>query len=918
MEQSIVTGSRALVSPACLPQRMAAVASALAFVLASIPAAAQSIAVPTFQAGAPTFATSLQEIDVAKHDDGGFVVTWGEFGSTLGPGNRIVTHRFSREGVETAPAVRVDTSAFGLYPTITADVDGGFIGAWMWSHYNSPRALYVRRLNAAGAGVGGEARVDTPDSGPMVGHGVAYRSTGPVYAYIQNGLWIRAYDKFGNALGASIKIANYANGFHVDAGVLPGDRFVVFWNDHFAGDLTLARIFNADMSPVGPAFTVETGGVMDAISTSGDGEIAVVGFAWFDETTGGAGGARSEVWMRRLAPDGTPIGGREVVRSGDPGLRLKADVDYDSRGNLLVVWREYDEPTNTHLNPRARGYGSSGAALGPDFELAQVTASEIRTDALADDCFANAWYDYSKAYANVVCLCDAGADTCGDGIVDGTCEVCDDGNDVDGDGCDSNCRPSSCGNGVVASEEACDDGNLSDGDGCDSNCTASGCGNGLVTGNEQCDDGNAIDDDGCDSNCRPSGCGNGTPSGEEECDDGNAANGDGCDVNCTESRCGNGIKGGSEACDDGNSQNGDGCDTNCTASGCGNGIATGEEECDDGARVSGDGCDASCLVEECGNGRVEDNEECDSAISPAEGAGACNEDCTLRSVHDSVVLAFKPIEVSIPVGNSPFPSNVIVQVQNADVSPSRESPGHEIRLEASDGDCPPGTVTRQPDFERGIDGVQDSATVDGGNPATAIAEVTVSREAFTPFDQKIPTRCTLWFTASEVTGGSDDPTPDNNAFPVALDVTDTDDPNGGTEQDEFFVVSMDPVLVKIPNGQSVVTKQIKPVVRRSRNAPETDMEVTISASDGDCPPGTVGFVDFDRRIAGIQRTLMLRRGKKAKGSLGLIVDSASFDSPSDESPRRCTALITVTGAGDSDPSNNTTRLVVDVVDRNDF
>ncbi|MFN2425625.1 MAG: hypothetical protein ABR587_04160, partial [Candidatus Binatia bacterium] len=71
---------------------------------------AQSIDVATFQAGAPTFSAALQEIDVAPHSDGGFVVTWGEFNNTLGPGNRIVTHRFSRSGVETAPPVRIDTS----------------------------------------------------------------------------------------------------------------------------------------------------------------------------------------------------------------------------------------------------------------------------------------------------------------------------------------------------------------------------------------------------------------------------------------------------------------------------------------------------------------------------------------------------------------------------------------------------------------------------------------------------------------------------------------------------------------------------------------------------------------------------------------------------------------------------------------
>jgi cysteine-rich repeat protein len=54
--------------------------------------------------------------------------------------------------------------------------------------------------------------------------------------------------------------------------------------------------------------------------------------------------------------------------------------------------------------------------------------------------------------------------------------------------------------------EECDDGNLTNCDGCDSNCRVTGCGNGVVTSGEECDDGNEVDLDGCDSDCTPSQC----------------------------------------------------------------------------------------------------------------------------------------------------------------------------------------------------------------------------------------------------------------------------------------------------------------------------------------------------------------------------------------------------------------------------
>jgi cysteine-rich repeat protein len=118
-----------------------------------------------------------------------------------------------------------------------------------------------------------------------------------------------------------------------------------------------------------------------------------------------------------------------------------------------------------------------------------------------------------------------------------------------------------CGNGVVLPPEQCEDGNLVNGDGCDNNCTFTACGNGVVAGSESCDDGNLVSGDGCDANCTPSGCGNGITAGDETCDDGNLTDGDGCDSNCTETGCGNGIETAGEECDDGVDNGVNGCCT---------------------------------------------------------------------------------------------------------------------------------------------------------------------------------------------------------------------------------------------------------------------------------------------------------------------------------------------------------------------
>jgi cysteine-rich repeat protein len=99
---------------------------------------------------------------------------------------------------------------------------------------------------------------------------------------------------------------------------------------------------------------------------------------------------------------------------------------------------------------------------------------------------------------------DIGADevprTCGDGILDPG-EACDDANQGDGDGCDSNCTPTACGNGVVTAGEECDAGNGASGDCCSSVCllepdgsacddgeictAIDGCAGGLCVGSEE-------------------------------------------------------------------------------------------------------------------------------------------------------------------------------------------------------------------------------------------------------------------------------------------------------------------------------------------------------------------------------------------------------------------------------------------------
>lgn len=224
--------------------------------------------------------------------------------------------------------------------------------------------------------------------------------------------------------------------------------------------------------------------------------------------------------------------------------------------------------------------------------------------------------------------------TCRDGILHSPLgEFCDDGNDIDNDGCSNTCQvnpdyncyglgPSvcvqeTCGDGIRTPSEDCDDNNAVDGDGCTDCLVDDGyacpnqaepcvekCGDGERVGNEECDDGNTVNDDGCNSGCL-------------------AEPGYTCSLDtglCATDVCGDGEQGPSEGCEDGNDVSGDGCSATCqneptvtvgpdpSVDGtCGDGILVGSEVCDDGNTVDGDGCRGDCSA-------VEDDYECETFV----------------------------------------------------------------------------------------------------------------------------------------------------------------------------------------------------------------------------------------------------------------------------------------------------------------
>ena len=260
-----------------------------------------------------------------------------------------------------------------------------------------------------------------------------------------------------------------------------------------------------------------------------------------------------------------------------------------------------------------------------------------------------------------VCLRDCTIDFCGDGVVQGPNETCDDAVKVTyrqtAGGCGFDCQPAPyCGDGDVQASagEVCDDG-VNDGSygSCATDCKGFGgyCGDGVTDAEEDCDTATKVtyqaDGAGCGFDCRwaPS-CGDGTRNGPETCEPPGTAS---CDSACQiQPHCGDGILSPGEACDYGGFNAApaaveyDGCDTDCELGPhCGDGVQQGMagEECDDGAENSSaenpayDSCTSVCLLgPRCGDGiRQPSQEDCDNGFNEdtyAYSADACGPNCT--------------------------------------------------------------------------------------------------------------------------------------------------------------------------------------------------------------------------------------------------------------------------------------------------
>jgi hypothetical protein len=304
------------------------------------------------------------------------------------------------------------------------------------------------------------------------------------------------------------------------------------------------------------------------------------------------------------------------------------------------------------------------------------------------------------------------------------------------------------------------------------------------------------------------------------------------------------------------------------------------------------------------------NSDCPQGATCQPGPSVVAAPAAIPTREDSVVLAPKPLTVVIPAGKTSVTATLKVKVRNGDVRPTKATPGHLIQLAVSDGTCPAGTVAGAADFAPKSAGAQASILLKGGASGTAKVPLTITRSAFATVNELAPLRCVLSVGVTAAGGGENiDPTPANNVVPVELNVIDKGNPQLSSAGDGV-IMSVKPVKLKIAKHPKTMSTT-HAVAVKLLNADTAQADLTVSASDGTCPVGTVQVV--------APATVTVPGGKSVKAELRVTATNAAFLTANASSPSRCVATVSVAGSGiDPDPSNNTTQLVIDVTDKEDF
>lgn len=460
-----------------------------------------------------TYVVDQYDPDVAKDNDGNFVVVWTDtYGD--GSGYRVSGQRFSTSGSPVGSEFQVNstTTSDQLEPAVSAGDLGDFVVVWT-SYYGdgSGSSVRARRYTSSGVPIEPDFQVNTSTNYGQSEPDVATDGfSNFVVVWHDNnvfgeGIKGQRYFNFGLEDGTEFLVTTFTDASQSKPAVAvdPAGNFVVVW-ESYGGEggtdqdgsfgAVVGQRFSSTGASAGTEFVVNTYTVSSQqapdVAVADDGDFVVVWESY------GQDGDGNGVFAQRYNSDGSTAGTEFRVNTTTAFDQDGARVAVDSTGDFVVVWESYRQDDPTRNGIFGQRYSSGGGAIGTEFQVNTYTTGNQAYPAVAADAgnFVVVWED-GDAYVGF----ETPPDPARGGAAGGPPTL--DGQDGSGVGVFGKnfIVFGVCGNAILEGGEVCDDGEQTDF--CDDDCTVAVCGDGNINeaAGEQCDPPNG---DNCDVNCQ--------------------------------------------------------------------------------------------------------------------------------------------------------------------------------------------------------------------------------------------------------------------------------------------------------------------------------------------------------------------------------------------------------------------------------
>ena len=342
---------------------------------------------PTIDLGAievraNTYSTNEQRYSsIAADSNNHVVVVWESKDQSVG--YDIYAQRFNSAGSTVGSEFRINATTTGdqrlgnLTHTrkVAMDANGKFVVVWQLGHSGSSTEVFHRRYNADGTQIATDSRVNVTTTneqyqpsiamnanGEYVVTWVGFGGSGPLY-----GVYARKYTAAG-AGGAEIQVnAPASSPFGPSVAIGPSGNFVVTWQE---ADNIYARRYDAAGSPQGGVFTVSSGLGEDYPTVAMDDSGSFI-ITW---TRGSF--TTADVYARRYAADGTPLGSAFLVNTTTNDRQERSSVSAKPNGDFVISWwgETVGDPIGNQGGAVARAFFASGAPNGDEVRLNNNTA----------------------------------------------------------------------------------------------------------------------------------------------------------------------------------------------------------------------------------------------------------------------------------------------------------------------------------------------------------------------------------------------------------------------------------------------------------------------------------------------------------------------------------------------------------------